>query len=350
MSTTEPPPSSDRSDDRGRLASHVSTATPPRPDYRPPPSNRRRRDRYGAPSTGRSLAPSRRISGHNRIARVRLHIERDELLHQLDLVDDELWRLAHRRTALLQTLDDYREALWPVVPDRKGRRPRAFDAPPIPPEQPDATRLWGRSLRSACLGILGRLGRTPLIELHAWLHHYGYLIDSDHPVKALADAMGYEARAGRVVRCQRGVYDLAPDFRPRRGRHGRELPLVDPPVAHDPTEWAYRPGFFEPTDVSSGSADSHREPEDPHDAPPEAIPQGSVAAGGQATDPVPALHPRRAVPWAPSGPGWPVHLGGPIGARSANPPCAADRRPREEPSDLPASVDKSEQPRRAAPP
>lgn len=72
----------------------------------------------------------------------------------------------------------------------------------------NATQLWGRKLRAACREILQRRGPTPLVEIHAQLHREGYAVQHPHPVKALADALGYDTDQGRVRRNQRGVYEL----------------------------------------------------------------------------------------------------------------------------------------------
>ena len=101
-----------------------------------------------------------------------------------------------------------------------GRRPPKDDQPPLPPLNDETTSLAGRPLRSACLALFRRYGRLRLDQLHALIHLHGYVIASAHPVKTLADAMGYELRKGRLVRPERGTYELKPGFRPRRGRHG----------------------------------------------------------------------------------------------------------------------------------
>ena len=44
-----------------------------------------------------------------------------------------------------------------------------------------------------------------LVELHRELHLNGYAIASRHPVKRLADALGYEHLKGRARRVERGV-------------------------------------------------------------------------------------------------------------------------------------------------
>jgi hypothetical protein len=81
---------------------------------------------------------------------------------------------------------------------------------PLPPVPKKAPRLFGRELRSICLGFLARArSALTLRQLHILLHRAGYLIDHAHPAKALADAMGYEADAGRLERVARGSYALA---------------------------------------------------------------------------------------------------------------------------------------------
>src|SRR5262249_29737674 len=93
--------------------------------------------------------------------------------------------------------------------------------PPIPPEAPNAHPLWGRHLRSGCLAVLARHQRPmTLVEIHRELHLNGYAIASRHPVKRLADALGYETINGRARRVRRGVYDpghLNPGERRRIG-------------------------------------------------------------------------------------------------------------------------------------
>ena len=123
----------------------------------------------------------------------------------------------------------------------------------MPPVGPNATRLVGRPLRSACLALFRRYGQLRLDQLHTLIHLHGYLIASDHPVKALADAMAYELRKGRLRRPARGVYELVPGIRFRAGRHGTgprgglgaptaipfesaDLP-VDPVIVDDPASW-----------------------------------------------------------------------------------------------------------------
>jgi hypothetical protein len=83
----------------------------------------------------------------------------------------------------------------------------------LPPVPEGAVFLRGRRLRALCLAILARLGPLPLPELHALLHRHGFAVAHDHPVKALADALGHEADGGRARRIARGVYELVPGTR-----------------------------------------------------------------------------------------------------------------------------------------
>ncbi len=72
-----------------------------------------------------------------------------------------------------------------------------------------------RRLRSAIVTILRRSGTLRLPELHALLHHHGYRIQSEHPVKALSDACSYEVEKGRLTKRARGTYGPAGRHRPR---------------------------------------------------------------------------------------------------------------------------------------
>jgi hypothetical protein len=76
------------------------------------------------------------------------------------------------------------------------------------------------------LNILGRVGRITLTQLHVLLHRHGVAVDSAHPVKALADALGYETDIGNTQRVARGTYELMPGVVPPRRlwRGGPPLP------------------------------------------------------------------------------------------------------------------------------
>jgi len=105
------------------------------------------------------------------------------------------------------------EWLWPRQrwgAPRRPRRPHGVGPPPIPPPPADPDPLWGRRLRSAALAVLLHNRGRPmsLPEIHTALHLRGFVVVSHYPVKALADAMGYEARRGRAIRPRRGYYQL----------------------------------------------------------------------------------------------------------------------------------------------
>lgn len=150
----------------------------------PPPS----------PPAGIRLLPNRRWSGLSRPERARLQLERDELLHGIGEIDAEIDRLTRLRLDSLQAVDRARERLWPVVPEQKGRRPPKEDEGPVPPAQPDARAVGGRSLRALCRAILRDQGPLRLRDLQMWIHHYGYRID--HPGRPSASPMPWPTRSG----------------------------------------------------------------------------------------------------------------------------------------------------------
>lgn len=130
-------------------------------------------------------------------------------------LDRQLLSLSKQRRTIATELKQQRRRLWPRLYTR-GRAPGPDGSVQLPPVPTDAHFLWGRRLRSACRALLARLGETTLVELHATLHRLGYAISSRTPVKALADALGYDADEGHVVRVRRGVYALPPGARPPR--------------------------------------------------------------------------------------------------------------------------------------
>ena len=146
--------------------------------------------------------------------------------------DRALAALAAERQRLARRLAAVREELWPRAEWPQGRRPprdALEDALPPLPERP--TWLWGRRLRAVCLRLLARCGTMPLRQLHALLHLHGFGVAGDQPVKVLADALGHESERGLAVRTSRGVYDVAPGYRPPPGRPGFlvavDLPELD---------------------------------------------------------------------------------------------------------------------------
>lgn len=184
----------------------ASPPPPASPPDRPPSPFLGRPARRLRGTTGRRLGPNRRHSRLTHLVRVEIHVRRDALLAELAGLDAELRTRTARRTAILDELDVMRERLWPIEPRQRGRRPPAHDESPLSPMAVDARPLWGSELRSFALAVLAHHGPTRLRDLHDLIHRYGYCIDSRTPVKALADALGYEADAGRAVRVRRGVY------------------------------------------------------------------------------------------------------------------------------------------------
>ncbi|MFI5040989.1 MAG: hypothetical protein ACHQNA_03900, partial [Acidimicrobiales bacterium] len=78
------------------------------------------------------LSPSRRLA---------IHVERDELLAELDRLDRMADDLSRERIAILSRLDAIREQLWPRVGSCHGRRPRAHDQPILPAASAEARAL-----------------------------------------------------------------------------------------------------------------------------------------------------------------------------------------------------------------
>ena len=139
--------------------------------------------------------------------RAQLESEYADLGRDLHDLDRELSRLSRQRQAVQRKRRAIRSRLWLNLAKR-GRRPAPDGTEALPPASRDATLLWGRRLRARCREILRRHGSLALPDLHAELHRCGYAIDHRYPVKALGDALGYEADQGRVRRVSRGVYRL----------------------------------------------------------------------------------------------------------------------------------------------
>ncbi|MBA3281575.1 MAG: hypothetical protein H0U29_05040, partial [Acidimicrobiia bacterium] len=62
-----------------------------------------------------------------------LHVEREDLLHQLTLIDAAMAATAGERLAVLESLADLRDRLWPEIRWQRGRRPPGIGRPPLPP-------------------------------------------------------------------------------------------------------------------------------------------------------------------------------------------------------------------------
>jgi hypothetical protein len=197
---SDPPP-------RGRDRRSEPPPSSAPPSSAPPSPFLQRPARPRPTTTGRRLGPNRRHSRLGHLTRLNLQVRRDALHADLATLDRELASMTAARIAMLDELDTLRERLWPIEPRQKGRRPPAHDQLPLAAIAADARPLWGHALRRFAVGLLDRHGATSLRDLHDLIHRYGYCIDSATPVKALGDALGYEADAGRARRVRRGVYE-----------------------------------------------------------------------------------------------------------------------------------------------
>ncbi len=154
--------------------------------------------------------------------REELLARRQELVAEAEELNASQLRLAQHMALVRAELVALRARLWPKQPGHLWywhRRPRVGGPAPIPPPARHATALSGRHLRYAALGVLVRAQRPlGLTEIHAALHLAGYRLSGPHPVKQLADALGYEHDNGRARRIMRGVYapgTLSPSRRRR---------------------------------------------------------------------------------------------------------------------------------------
>ncbi len=135
------------------------------------------------------------------------------LLEQATELDQAQRVLSAQLAAVRTKLAELRVVMWPRVDPkdivRGFRVTRRGGPPPIPPEAPGCLPLFGKHLRSAVLAILLRNARAmTLVEVHRELHLSGYAIASRHPVKRLANCLGYEVIKGRARRVERGNYTL----------------------------------------------------------------------------------------------------------------------------------------------
>jgi len=173
-------------------------------------------------------------------ARARLPRRRAEIVARERELSDEASRLeqehrdrAARMAEIRRELNELR-ARWEQPWSRSDRRPRHRRAripvpAPIGRPVPPAIRVRGRALRYAALGTLLRAGRAlTLPEVHRSLHASGFAIDGLHPVKQLADALGYEHRCGRAHRVARGTYEVG-TLSPYRRRRALGDPTHHPP-------------------------------------------------------------------------------------------------------------------------
>jgi chorismate mutase len=147
-------------------------------------------------------------------------------------LDAQVLALAAERRELLHEIRAIHAELRPSYDGARGRRRRAISHEEAhPPPAPDAIPHSGRALRAVCLTLLHQAQRPlTLRELHVLLHRLGYLVAHDHPVKALADALGHEADAGRALRTRRATYQAtAPPPHSRRTD-----PRADPSEPDEP--------------------------------------------------------------------------------------------------------------------
>jgi hypothetical protein len=182
---------------------------------------------------GRDLVPIRRQPQRYRDQRrEHLFAREDDLRAAIDDVDRQLVELTERRRSLLDDLGSLHEELRPAWRGCAGRRRRAVShEEPLPPTAETPVWLSGRELRAVCFALLSRAKRAlSLRQLHVLIHRAGYAVSHEHPVKALADALGHEADVGRVLRIARGVYG-------RGGGAGpSDTPNADPPLSALP-DW-----------------------------------------------------------------------------------------------------------------
>ena len=137
-----------------------------------------------------------------------------ELRTDLEALDAELASVVERRKAVVVELHRLRTRLLTTL-QRRGRRPAVDGTVHLPPIRADATFVRGRRLRALCRALLDRFGAQSLAQLHAHLHGFGFAVDGARAVQVLADALGYEHDHGRVIRVQRGVYELRAPVPPK---------------------------------------------------------------------------------------------------------------------------------------
>ncbi len=135
------------------------------------------------------------------------------LLARATELDAAQQALAAELAEVRTKLAEMRIVMWPRVEPKDivhgYRITRRGGPPPIPPVAPNALPVWGRHLRATVIALLARNARAmTLVEIHRELNLNGYAIKSRHPVKRLADCLGYEIVKGRAQRVERGVYTL----------------------------------------------------------------------------------------------------------------------------------------------
>jgi hypothetical protein len=142
-----------------------------------------------------------------------IRAECDALFARATELDAAQRELADELGDVRTQLAELHIVMWPRVDPKDlvhGFRFTYRGGPPaVPPVARTALSLSGNHLRSAILAILARSARSmTLVEIHRELHLHGYAIASRHPVKQLANSLGYEIIRGRAHRVERGVYTL----------------------------------------------------------------------------------------------------------------------------------------------
>lgn len=138
-----------------------------------------------------------------------LEDERAKLLDEIAALDEQVQALRRERHEAVHRCREIAATLAPTY-HWGGRRPGTDGLEQLPPAAPNAEPLHGARLRSTCRDLLRERGPLELRQLHELLHLRGYLVHSDAPVRALADALAYEVARGRVRRVCRGTYALTP--------------------------------------------------------------------------------------------------------------------------------------------
>jgi hypothetical protein len=200
---------------------------------------------------GRSLVPIRvqPRKYDNPIHRV-LFEQEDAVRKRIKELDQLVLDLSAERRQLLQRIKQIHDDLRPSFDGARGRRRRAVThEEPLPPVADDAVHLIGRALRAVCITLLREAERPlTLRELHVLLHRLGYLVAHEHPAKALADALGHEADAGRAIRTERATY------RAVAGPPGEDKP--------SPENGSATAGSRRPAAAGGDDGDGQRVPED----------------------------------------------------------------------------------------
>lgn len=148
-----------------------------------------------------------------------------ELVGEAEALEREHQARAARMGEIRRELTMLRDAMVNVAPGKRTRyrKPRVPGPAPVGRPAPPAVPVRGRHLRYAALGVLLR-ARKPMTlpEIHRALHAAGFVIDGWHPVKQLADALGWEHEKQRARRVRRGVYEIGRLNPYRRRRALRE--------------------------------------------------------------------------------------------------------------------------------